>query len=265
MKRHPPLPTPRPPSAAVEAVYGLRAGLAVVARRPDEVVRVVIGRGVDREAAEDLARWAASRRVPCAELPDAEIEARRGVEPTTRGSAWITRPRRWASPKEARGAARPRGAWPSRSTACATRTTSAAVPPERGVLRRVTGAILGAPAPHPALAPDAVRVAEGGAEHLVLSRTTDLLRTRSAGRCGALGVRVIGADGAARTSALGFAFGRPVVLVLGHEREGMGPRVQAQCDEVVAIPGTSAVESLNVAVAAGVLIAELCRGRPPRA
>ena len=121
----------------------------------------------------------------------------------------------------------------------------------------VDAALLGAPAPHPALAPDAVRVAEGGAENLVLTRTTDLADTLA--RLRARGVRVVGADGAAPTRAVGFAFARPSILVLGHEREGMSDRVRAQCDAIVSIPGTGAVESLNVAVAAGVLIAELMR------
>jgi tRNA G18 (ribose-2'-O)-methylase SpoU len=70
---------------------------------------------------------------------------------------------------------------------------------------------------------------------------------------------VFGADGHADASAIGFPFARPAVLVLGHEREGLGERVRAQCEALVAIPGSGAVESLNVAVAAGVLIAELVR------
>jgi tRNA G18 (ribose-2'-O)-methylase SpoU len=51
------------------------------------------------------------------------------------------------------------------------------------------------------------------------------------------------------------------VLVMGNEREGLGERIRACCDAIVAIPGSGAVESLNVAVAAGVLIAEMVRGR----
>jgi tRNA G18 (ribose-2'-O)-methylase SpoU len=121
----------------------------------------------------------------------------------------------------------------------------------------VDAALLGAPAPHPTLAPDAIRVAEGGAEHLLLTRTTDLADTL--GRLRSRGVRVIGADGAAPAGAQGFAFERPVLLVLGHEREGLGPRVRAQCDALVAVRGSGKVESLNVAVAAGVLIAEMVR------
>ena len=106
---------------------------------------------------------------------------------------------------------------------------------------------------------DAVRVAEGGVEHLVLSRTTDL--ADSLKRLRERGVRVLGADMAGAKSSFGFCFDRPCVLVLGNEREGLSDRVLAQCDATVAIPGTGAVESLNVAIAASILVAELSRGR----
>jgi tRNA G18 (ribose-2'-O)-methylase SpoU len=118
----------------------------------------------------------------------------------------------------------------------------------------VEAALLGAIAPHPALAPDAVRVAEGGAEHLLLSRTTDLADTL--GRLRSRGVRVVGADAAGDARALASALARPLVVVVGHEREGLSPRVRAQCDAVVAIQGSGSMDSLNVAVAAGVLLAE---------
>jgi tRNA G18 (ribose-2'-O)-methylase SpoU len=51
--------------------------------------------------------------------------------------------------------------------------------------------------------------------------------------------------------------------VVGHEREGLGERVLAQCDDLVGIPrtGAGAVGSLNVGVAASILMAELCRPR----
>jgi tRNA G18 (ribose-2'-O)-methylase SpoU len=49
--------------------------------------------------------------------------------------------------------------------------------------------------------------------------------------------------------------GAPLVLVLGNEREGLGARARAACDQLVAIPGTGAVESLNVSIAASLLVA----------
>jgi TrmH RNA methyltransferase len=237
-------------------VYGLRAGLSVFARRRDDIVRIAYGRGVEAEVAE-LVRWAASARVPCHELPGGEIE-RLAQSTHHEDLCVLARPRRWVPAADlAERLAREHGA--------AVALDRVRNPYNVGAILRsaaffgVDAALLGAPAPHPALAPDAVRVAEGGAESLALSRTTDLAETLA--RLRARGVRVVGADGAAPASAIGFAFARPAVLVLGHEREGMSERVRAQCDAIVAIPGTGAVESLNVAVAAGVLIAELMRGK----
>lgn len=123
----------------------------------------------------------------------------------------------------------------------------------------VDAAILGALAHGPALPASAVRVAEGGTEHLMLSRTSDLGETLR--RLRKRGVHVVGADGASRESLFEHRFARPTIIVMGHEREGISDRVRAQCDAMVAIPGTGAVESLNVAVAAGLLFGELVRTR----
>jgi tRNA G18 (ribose-2'-O)-methylase SpoU len=105
------------------------------------------------------------------------------------------------------------------------------------------------------LSPIAVRVAEGGVEYLRCCRTTDLGATLS--RLRARGVHVIGADGHTGSSVRGFAFARPTVLVVGHEREGLSARVRAECEAFVAVRGAGKIDSLNVAVAAGVLLGEL--------
>jgi TrmH RNA methyltransferase len=119
----------------------------------------------------------------------------------------------------------------------------------------VDAALLGTPAPHPALPPQAVRVAEGGAEHLALCRTTDLADTLS--RLRSRGVLVIGAEDYGTSTVSAVAQKRPLVLVLGHEREGLSERVRAQCDALVAIKGSGHVRSLNVSIAASILIAQL--------
>jgi TrmH RNA methyltransferase len=254
--------TPPPVREASELVQGLRAGLAVFARRPDDILRVLHARTVRQEVTE-LARWAARQSVPCAEAPEGELD--RFAESTHHeGLCVVTRPRRWSTARELADAlARTRGA-----VVALDRVRN---PYNVGAILRsaaffgLEGALFGAQAPHPELASTAVRVAEGAVEHLTLSRTTDLADTLA--RMRQRGVRVVGADGHANTRAIGFAFGRPVVLVLGNEREGLGDRVRAQCDAIVAVGGTGRVESLNVAVAAGVLMAELVRpaAAPPRA
>jgi TrmH RNA methyltransferase len=235
-------------------VQGLRAGLAVFARRPDEILRVLHAPTVRRDVT-DLARWAASRGVPCAEVPEGELDRFAGAS-HHEGLCVVARPRRWGSARELVDAI-------ARSGGAMVALDRVRNPYNVGAILRsaaffgLEGALFGAQAPHPELASTAVRVAEGGVEHLALSRTTDLADTLA--RLRQRGVRVVGADMRASTSAAGLAFGRPAVLVLGNERDGLGDRVRAQCDATVAVRGCGRVESLNVAVAAGVLMAELVR------
>jgi 23S rRNA (guanosine2251-2'-O)-methyltransferase len=51
-----------------------------------------------------------------------------------------------------------------------------------------------------------------------------------------------------------------VLLVLGAEGRGLRPRVRAACDRLVRIPMRGRVGSLNLSVAAGVLLFEALRG-----
>jgi RNA methyltransferase, TrmH family len=242
----------------------LRAGLATFAKRPDDVQRVLYAQPVRRDVV-DLARWAAAQGVPCAEVSPAEIDA---LVRSTRdegghheGLVLVTRPRRWTAPRDlAEALVRDRGA--------AVAIDRVRNPYNIGAILRsaaffgLQGALFGAHALPPTsaasgLASTTVRVAEGGVEHLALARTTDLADTLA--RMRESGIRVVGADGHATTAATGFKYGRPVVLVMGHEREGLGERVRAQCDAIVAIPGGGRVESLNVAVAAGVIMAMMMK------
>jgi TrmH RNA methyltransferase len=55
------------------------------------------------------------------------------------------------------------------------------------------------------------------------------------------------------------AFARPVALVLGNEETGLDPATVAACDEVMTIPGSGRVQSLNVAATAAILIYSLTR------
>jgi tRNA G18 (ribose-2'-O)-methylase SpoU len=50
---------------------------------------------------------------------------------------------------------------------------------------------------------------------------------------------------------------RPLLLALGNEGQGVSDEVAAACGETVSIPLSGSVESLNVAVAAGILLAVL--------
>ncbi|HEY3821185.1 MAG TPA: RNA methyltransferase [Polyangiaceae bacterium] len=246
-----PRDTPRESS---ETIHGLRAGLAVLKHRRDDVLRVAHSREVRHELG-DVLRGSASARVPCEEMTPSELE-RIAESAQHEGLCVAVRPRRWLSTSDLADLL-------IRAGGAAIALDRVRNPYNIGAILRsaaffgVDALLLGTPAPHPGLAPTAVRVAEGGAEHVQLARTTDLADTL--GRLRARGVRIVGADGQATTGAAGFAFGRPALLVVGNEREGLGDRVRARCDALVAVRGAGSVESLNVSVAAGVLMAEMTR------
>jgi len=57
-----------------------------------------------------------------------------------------------------------------------------------------------------------------------------------------------------RARPAGGPAGGPIALVLGNEERGVPPATAAACDLRVTLPGSGRVESLNVSVAAAVLM-----------
>ncbi|MEC7521322.1 MAG: TrmH family RNA methyltransferase [Myxococcota bacterium] len=101
------------------------------------------------------------------------------------------------------------------------------------------------------------RVAEGGAEHVPVLRWKHPLR----------GLERLAEHGFARVATV-VDRGTPLhqaelparcAFLLGAEREGLSREVREAADVTVTIPGTGDVESLNVNVAAAILLAEHAR------
>ena len=74
------------------------------------------------------------------------------------------------------------------------------------------------------------------------------------------GFAVVGADSAGEPVE-GAALGDRVALVVGNEGAGLTDEVRSRCDRVVAVPMREGTESLNVAVATGILLYVITRGR----
>lgn len=68
---------------------------------------------------------------------------------------------------------------------------------------------------------------------------------------------VAGLAGAAALTLARWRPRLPLLLALGNEGQGLAPEVAAGCEQIVGIPLGGEVESLNVAVAAGVVLASL--------
>jgi TrmH RNA methyltransferase len=226
----------------------------VFERRRQDIRRIGFDAALRPQLAE-LLRWATSAGVPCREEAERELAAR-AESNQHEGLVLDVLPRRWMPARELASSL-------VESPGIVLALDRVRNPQNVGAVLRsaaffgVKAVILGAPAPHPGLPPFALRVAEGGAEHLSFCRTTDLADTL--GRLRSEGIPVLGADAHAKGDLGTIERSPSCVLVLGHEREGLGPRVKAQCSGLVAIQGSGALDSLNVAVAAGVLLAELWR------
>ncbi|MEO6567646.1 MAG: RNA methyltransferase [Opitutaceae bacterium] len=104
------------------------------------------------------------------------------------------------------------------------------------------------------------RVAEGGFEQLEVWQTKDL--AIFARELSAAGYEVIGATvRGGRPDAPHAKERKPLALLLGNEERGLAADVTAACTRLVTIPGSGKIESLNVSVAAAVLMWELLARR----
>jgi len=75
---------------------------------------------------------------------------------------------------------------------------------------------------------------------------------------------VVGTSGDAETNYADWDWTRPSALVLGSEGKGLHRLVAENCDVLVKIPMQGKIESLNVSVAAGVILFEAVRQRTER-
>jgi 23S rRNA (guanosine2251-2'-O)-methyltransferase len=109
------------------------------------------------------------------------------------------------------------------------------------------------------LSPAARKVAAGAAETTPVVAVTNLVRTLKLLK--GAGLWVVGADATAEKAAPEVDLRGAVVLVLGAEGTGLRHLTRQNCDFLVRLPRLGAVESLNVSVAAGMLLYEAVRQR----
>lgn len=107
--------------------------------------------------------------------------------------------------------------------------------------------------------PTVRKVATGAAETTPVVAVTNLVRTLKLLKDA--GLWVVGADAGADQDAREVDLTTGIVLVLGAEGAGLRHLTQANCDHMVRLPQRGSVESLNVSVAAGMLLYETLRQR----
>lgn len=240
----------------VDKVYGRNAALAVLTRRIEDVQRMAYGASMIPVLGPYL-KEAARRRIAYEERSDEDLERIAGSV-HHEGICLALRKERPLTETDV--VARSHGsriAWVVLDGVVNPHNVGAIV--RTAAFLGVDGLIVRGDPDKPSLTPAAVRIAEGGAEHLMRAVVRDL-----PGLLAALqrrGVRVVGTDMHATHDARRYAFPSKVAVVFGSEGHGMRDDVRAIVDDNVAIHGAGALDSLNVSVSAGIVLGALTASR----
>lgn len=97
-----------------------------------------------------------------------------------------------------------------------------------------------------------VRASTGSVFHLPIARARNTMAVFEA--CRAAGLRLVAADGHAKTDLTQADLTQPTAWVFGSEAHGLDAEVLAAVDEVVKVPIYGKAESLNLATAAAVCL-----------
>ena len=246
-----------------QSVYGVKAALALIERRPGDVLRLHY-RADRRAQLKGVLAWAASRKLPYRELDEESLKKVAGGS-HHEGLVVIAKPLRYGSfaaeaaeaagDRETAAERAPRGPQPLWVAVDGVEN-----PHNLGAILRscaffgAEGVLVGGAAPGDKVNQAAIRIAEGGAEYVRLAGEEKLAERLTA--LGQQGWAVLGleTDGSPLPQQRP---GRPVLLVLGHEHEGLRPEIRRACSTVHRIAGSGTLASLNVSVAAGVALALL--------
>jgi 23S rRNA (guanosine2251-2'-O)-methyltransferase len=103
------------------------------------------------------------------------------------------------------------------------------------------------------------RASAGALAHLPVAKVTNLVRTME--ELKEAGYWLVGLDERGDKNYTDVDYTSPTGIVLGGEGKGLHELTRKRCDFVVSLPTTGRVKSLNVSVAAGVVLFEALRQR----
>ncbi len=104
------------------------------------------------------------------------------------------------------------------------------------------------------------RASAGAIEHVPVCRVTNLSQTVE--RLKQQGFWITGTDAGASLDYRQADWSGPLAILVGGESEGISPALRAHCDFLVSIPMQGKVNSLNAAVAAGIIVFAAAGKRP---
>lgn len=109
------------------------------------------------------------------------------------------------------------------------------------------------------ITPEAIKTSAGALFHVPVCRCRNLVDTVRLLKSS--GIKVIGSTEKARGSYTQTDMKVPLAIVMGAEDTGINPKILRECDDLVMIPMKGTISSLNVSVAAGIMMYEAVRQR----
>lgn len=107
------------------------------------------------------------------------------------------------------------------------------------------------------LTPVVAKCAAGALEYMHISRVSNILNTIRILK--KRGFWLIGAKQDSGNYCFTYDFKKPVALVLGGEKKGVRSLIEKNCDDIVSIPQSGCIDSLNVSCAASILFYEVLK------
>ncbi|ANI81823.1 tRNA/rRNA methyltransferase [Kosakonia oryzae] len=232
-------------------VYGENACQALFSSRPESIVRAWFVQSVTPRFKEAL-RWMAANRKAYHVVDDEELEKASGTEHHG-GVCFLIKKRNGLSVQK----------WVANAGEedCVLALEDVGNPHNLGAIMRscahfgVKGVVLQDAGVIESGA--AVRTAEGGAEHVQAITGDSFVDALEDFR--QAGYALVTTSSHNGTPLFKATLPKKMVLVLGQERDGLSDATLSRADLSVSIEGTGNVESLNVSVATGVLLAEWWR------
>jgi len=244
---------------SVEHVYGVHAVAALLAQRPGSIKKLLLARGAGNPQLDGLIEKTVAAGIAVQTLPRAELDAimpgarHQGVIAVVRAVSYErsekTLPEFLAALSEPAlllvldGVQDPHNLGACLRTADAAGAHALIMPRDRAA----------------GITPVVHKVACGALESVPVFAVTNLARTLRMLRDA--GIWIYGASGDAGEGLFSSDLQGPVALVLGSEGKGLRRLTREHCDHLLAIPMAGQVESLNVSVAAAVLLYEVRRQR----
>jgi 23S rRNA (guanosine2251-2'-O)-methyltransferase len=106
---------------------------------------------------------------------------------------------------------------------------------------------------------DAIKTSSGALNKIPLCRQDNLKETILFLKNS--GIRIVGASEKSESNHYSIDYTGPVAIIMGSEEMGISEEYLKLCDDIVKIPMVGEIQSLNVAVAAGIIMFEVVKQR----